>query len=236
MDKPIKPRSPAAHSLAPRAWVRALRERPRLVGAVLLGALAYLILNEAAGIGGATAGLLAWNAAAAVYLVLAWHLFQRSDVRGIQQRALAQDDGRLAILVLVVAAALAVLLAVGSQLAQAKGMQGRLRDAHLALAALTVFTSWLFTQVLFALHYAHDFYSARVRGEPDPLVFPGTPEPGYGDFLYFACVIGAAAQTADVSFSGSALRPVGTLHCVLAFFFNATLLALSINLAAGLLV
>lgn len=96
-------------------------------------------------------------------------------------------------------------------------------------------SSWLFTQVLFALHYAHDFYATRGRRHQDPLQFPGTPEPGYRDFLYFACVIGTSGQTADVSFTGSALRSVGTLHCVLAFFFNATLLALAINIAAGLL-
>jgi uncharacterized membrane protein len=104
-----------------------------------------------------------------------------------------------------------------------------------SLAALTVFTSWLFTQVLFALHYAHDFYMARIRGAADPLAFPGTRDPGYGDFFHFACVIGTAGQTADIAFYGSALRPVGTLHCIVAFFFNATLLALAINLAAGVL-
>ncbi len=96
-------------------------------------------------------------------------------------------------------------------------------------------TSWLFTQVLFAQHYAHDFYAARSHGGPDPLQFPGTPDPGYGDFFHFACVIGTSAQTADVSFNGAGLRAVGTLHCVVAFFFNATLLSLSINIAAGLL-
>ena len=56
-----------------------------------------------------------------------------------------------------------------------------------------------------------------------------------GDFFYFACVIGTSGQTADVAFATSALRRVGTLHCVLAFFFNTTLLALTINVAAGLI-
>jgi uncharacterized membrane protein len=131
--------------------------------------------------------------------------------------------------------AVAVLLAVGTQLAQVKDMHGPARGAHMGLAALTVVTSWLFTQVLFALHYAHDFYLARLRGTPDPLQFPGTDEPTYSDFFYFACIIGTSAQTADVSFASTKVRPVGTLHCVLSFFFNAALLALSINLAAGLL-
>ena len=44
-----------------------------------------------------------------------------------------------------------------------------------------------------------------------------------------------SGQPADVCFHGSALRPVGTVHCVVAFFFNASLLALSINVAAGML-
>ena len=96
-------------------------------------------------------------------------------------------------------------------------------------------TSWAFTQVMFALHYAHDYYSAQVRGQDAGLQFPGTDKPDYGDFLYFACIIGTSAQTADVSFSSSAMRRTGLLHCVLAFFFNTTLVALTINIASGLL-
>jgi uncharacterized membrane protein len=66
------------------------------------------------------------------------------------------------------------------------------------------------------------------------LTFPGTTDPGYGDFFYFAAIIGTSGQTADVSFNGSDMRPVGTVHCILAFFFNTTVLALTINTAAGL--
>jgi uncharacterized membrane protein len=179
--------------------------------------------------------LLAWNAGAMLYLVLVAHMFGTENPERMRTRALHEDEGRFAILLMVVLAAAAVLLAVGSQLAAVKGLEGWQRTLQIAMAGLTVVTSWLFTQVLFALHYAHDFYMARLHQQPDPLVFPGTAEPRYGDFLYFSCVIGTSGQTADVSFSGSALRGVGTLHCVLAFFFNATLLALAINIAAGLL-
>jgi uncharacterized membrane protein len=214
---------------------RALRARPRLgwsalAGiAVWLGGRHVLALHESAWI------LIGWNTGALLYLALAWEMTHRTPVEAIRARSADQDEGALAILLLVVLGAVAVLLAVGTQLAQVKGLQGADRAAHMALAGLTVVTCWLFTQVLFALHYAHDFYLARLRGTPDPLQFPGTDEPSYSDFFYFACIIGTSAQTADVSFTSTALRPVGTLHCVLAFFFNAALLALSINLAAGLL-
>lgn len=224
-----------SHPMNPLRLARGLRARPRLLAGAAVGVLVFLFGRRAFGEPAAATALIAWNAGALLYLLLAWHGMATTAAKGIRERAIGQDEGRIAILVLVVLSALAVLLAVGSQLAQVKELHGRARIAHVSLAALTVFTSWLFTQVLFALHYAHDFYMARIRGAQDPLSFPGTPDPGYADFFHFACVIGTASQTADISFNGPALRPVGTLHCIVAFFFNAALLALTINIAAGLL-
>jgi uncharacterized membrane protein len=89
--------------------------------------------------------------------------------------------------------------------------------------------------VTFALHYAHDFYVANAQGNPGGLEFPDLTTPDYSDFLYFACVTGTSGQTADVSFSSRTMRRTGLVHCVLAFFFNATLLALTINIASGLI-
>jgi uncharacterized membrane protein len=179
--------------------------------------------------------LVAWNAASLLYLLLSWQMMRRVPADVIRSRAVDQDEGAMTILLLVVVGAAAVLLAVGTQLGHMKSLQGASRAAHLALALLTIVTSWLFTQVLFALHYAHGFYMHRHRGQDDPLQFPGTRDPDYGDFVYFSCIIGTAAQTADVAIASPGLRRVATLHCVLSFFFNATLLALSINVAAGLL-
>lgn len=215
--------------------MRGLRARPRLLSSIGVGVAVYLLLPAALATHAPSRLLLAWNAGALLYLALVAALALRADAESMRQRALRQDEGSVVVLALVVLAGAAVLLAVGSQLSTVKDMHGSARTLHIALAALTVLTSWLFTQTLFALHYAHDFYVARVRRREDPLQFPGTAEPVYGDFFYFACIIGTSGQTADVAFTGSALRRVGTLHCVLAFFFNATLLALAINIAAGLL-
>jgi uncharacterized membrane protein len=214
-------------------WRHILSARPRLWSSVAMGLLLYALLPAPLAPAGSRA-LLAWNAGALLYLGLAVHMLWQSDTEAMQRRARQQSEGRVAMLVMVVVAAVAVLLAVGSQLIAIKAMPGSARAPHLALAALTVLTSWLFTQTLMAFNYAHDFYRARDEGRPDPLTFPGTVEPGYGDFLYFACVIGTSGQTADVVFNGATLRPTGTLHCILAFFFNTTVLALTINIAAGL--
>ena len=152
----------------------------------------------------------------------------------MRHRALQQDDGRVVVLALVVLAAIMCIGAIVAELSVSKELHGLLRYTHIALAGLTILSSWAFTQVMFALHYAHDYYGAEVRGNPGGLDFPGGHAPDYGDFLYFACVIGTSAQTADVSFTTRAMRRTGLVHCVLAFFFNTTLLALTINIASGL--
>jgi uncharacterized membrane protein len=211
-----------------------LLSRPRLWSSLALGALTYLALPASLVHHSASRALIAWNACAVLYLGLALHMVWQADAEQMQRRAIKQSEGRWLVLSMVVVAAVAVLLAVGSQLGAVKNMPAQPKFVHISLAAFTVISSWLFTQTLMAVHYAHDFYWARANGRPDALSFPGTNDPSYADFFYFSCVIGTSGQTADVSFNGADLRPVGTLHCVLAFFFNTTVLALTINIAAGL--
>ena len=214
--------------------LRAFRVRPRLLGAVACGLAVFWLTPTQWAEHASTRFLIGWNAGALIYLVLAAAMVRQSSTESIQKRALHQDEGRFVVLSLVVVAAVTVLFAIGSQLADVKEMHGLRRDGHVALAALTVFTCWAFTQTMFAMHYAHHFYVERVRGRPECLLFPGTVNPDYTDFMYFACVIGTSAQTADVTFNGASLRGIGLTHCVLAFFFNTTVLALTINIAAGL--
>lgn len=224
-------------------WIALLRSRPRLWWSAAAG----LVVGLAAGTGlvgtrlaesgagqGATAFLIGWNTFALMYLALAWHLVRGESHQDVRGRALSQHEGRHVVLTLGVLAVLVALLAIGSQLAAVRELHGLARGRHLALAGLTVATAWLFTQTLFALYYAHDFYVMRLRGKPEPLQFPQTPDPDYGDFFYFACVIGTSGQTADVAIAGSRLRRIATLHCVQAFVFNTTTLALGVNIAASL--
>ena len=201
----------------------------------MFGVVVYFLAARLLGQPPVTSALVAWNAGALGFLVATGHMMMITEASAIQRRAVTQDEGRLAILAFVVLAAVAMLAAVGSELVRARALDGRAQLMHVGLAVFTVMTSWFSTQVLFALHYAHDFYMARACGEPDPLHFPGTADPVYSDFLHFAVVIGATSQTADISFQGGLLRPVGTLHSLLAFIFNVTLVGLSVNVAAGLL-
>lgn len=212
----------------------ALRTRPRLLLSIGIGVLSSIVLADQIEQHSGSRFLVSWNLGAFLYLVLAGVMMFRSSPEQMHRRALHEDEGRWMILILVVVAAITVFFAIASQLAEVQRLPERQRLQHVGMAGLTVLSSWAFTQVMFAVHYAHDFYLERLAHRPDPLIFPGSPNPHYLDFVYFACVIGTSGQTADVSFYGSALRPIGLLHCVLAFFFNTALFALAINIAAGL--
>lgn len=214
--------------------LRLLVARPRLFICVFIGAATVFLLPLSLAQHLITRMIVGWNVGACLYLALAARMMFWSSHERMRKRALQQDEGRMLILGLVVMAALMSIGAIVAELAVVKDMHGTLRYAHIALTVLTILSSWAFTQLMFALHYAHDYYAAEARGFPGGLEFPGGHAPDYGDFLYFSCVIGTSGQTADVSFACRAMRRIGTLHCVLAFFFNTTLLALTINIASGL--
>jgi uncharacterized membrane protein len=92
--------------------------------------------------------------------------------------------------------------------------------------------SWAFIHTIFALHYAHEFYDVTAGG----LAFPqGSADPDYWDFVYFSFVIGMTSQVSDVAVTSKELRRIVTAHGMLSFVFNAALLALTVNLAAGAL-
>ena len=108
---------------------------------------------------------------------------------------------------------------------------------QLLLAFASVALGWLTIHTMAALHYAHIFW---LPGDTEPddrgkgLEFPGTPEPGAYDFLYFAFVIGMTAQTSDVAITLTAMRKVNLVHAIVSYFFNTVLVAAAVNAAVSL--
>jgi len=208
-----------------RRWMRVVRARPRLFLSIVLGVVVGVFLPAEWRV--ATRSLVAWDVAIGLYLVLAFQLMTNCDHNRIKLRSAHQDEGRITILVLVVASALASLLAILAELG------GAHRDpAHLVLAAVTILLSWAFTHTIFALHYAHEYYDEKTH-KGGGLNFPGEEAPDYWDFMYFSFVIGMTSQVSDVAVASSALRRQVAVHGVVSFIFNVTLLALMVNIAAG---
>jgi uncharacterized membrane protein len=205
--------------------LRVIRARPRLFIAALLAIVLSLLLPADWRL--STRVLIGWDAGVAFYLIGAVILVAGADVARIRRRAAIVDEGRFAILVVVVGAAVASLGGIVAQLGAGRAA------THLALATITILLSWTFVHVIFALHYAHEFYAAKPRG--GGLTFPGGEDPDYWDFFYFSLVIGMTSQVSDVAVTGRTIRRTVTAHGVVAFLFNAALIALSVNIAASAL-
>ena len=214
-----------------------LTARPRLASAVAAGLLFALLLatipNDLAP---STRAILSWDATCAVFIGLVLLSFRNRGVSHMKKRAEAQDEGRHLILALVLTASIVSLSATAGELSLAKDAHGLLKALRVALVFATVSASWFMVQLIFALHYANEYYAAAddEDGLRGGLLFPGDQPPDYWDFLHFAVVIGAAAQTADIAFTSKVLRRLGTIHSLIAFTFNTIVLALTINLLAGI--
>jgi uncharacterized membrane protein len=196
--------------------------RPRLFISAAVGIAVALLLP--ASLRGATRALIGWDAGVALYLALAFRIIATTDID-----AARQDVGRNALLILIAIAALASLGAILVELGGANKA-----PAHLGLAVVTILLSWMFTHTIFALHYAYEYYDEE-KHRGGGLNFPGDEPPDYWDFLYFSLVIGMTSQVSDVAVTSNRVRRMVAGHGVVSFIFNATLLALTVNIAASLL-
>lgn len=168
-----------------------------------------------------------FDAGATVFLLTSIGLIAHRP-HEMRTAALRNDANRAVLLVVTAAVTLTILAAVLSELRQAGAPTWSL---PLVLATLTL--SWLFGNTVYALHYAHLFYSPGERGDRGGITFPETPEPDYLDFFYFATCLGMTFQTSDMNITSRQIRRVVTGHCLIAFVFNLGILAFTINVLGG---
>jgi uncharacterized membrane protein len=179
--------------------------------------------------------LSGWDAGIVFYLLIVHAGIYRGGVDSLRRRAKEQDEGAFLILLLTICAAIASIVAIVFELGGLKQAppQDAISAALLALA--TILLSWGFVHTIFAIHYAHEYYGERRDGKIGGLRFPGEDHPDYWDFLYFSLVIGMTSQVSDVAVTSRVLRRVVSMHGVLSFFFNVSVLALTVNLLSNLI-
>jgi uncharacterized membrane protein len=213
--------------------------RPKLVAAVVFGVAIYWLV-PAGRLDIATRLLIAWNAAIALFLVLAAIAMRRATGESMRRHAQELDEGHYTVLIMAIVAATASLAAIVFELINLRNGSDGDASLYVGLSGLTILTAWSFIHIIFTEHYAHEFYVDRDRSTADieeskGLKFPGTKEPDYLDFLYFTFTIGVANQTADVAIESRAMRVLVLIHSIISYFFNTIILALTINIAASLL-
>jgi len=208
--------------------LRVLFARPRLLGSIVVGLGVTLLLPlYSEQLRGVTRILVGWDIGIVLYLILAYWMIATSDVAQIHRQSRAQDEGSFAILVLTIVSAVASVGAVFAWLEYAT-REETFSGPNLIFLLLTIVLSWALIHTMFALHYAHEYYGEHAKS--GGLIFPHDPQPDYWDFVYLAFSIGTATQVSDVEISSKRIRRTVTVHGIVAFFFNVTVIALTVGL------
>jgi uncharacterized membrane protein len=219
-------------------WLR-LR-RPRLIAGVTSGVLIYMLLFVFSAMPGRLRFILSWDAGVLVTTVLLIGL-RRALPDKMRRIAARQDAGKWAVLLLTLVAGGASLVAIAAEVPLVRNAGEWEKIMRIGLIIATIVLSWAFIHIIFALHYAHDYYSSRSAGAADGatlykgLAFPGEAMPTYMDFVYFSFTIGMTFQVSDVQITDPALRGLALTHGIVSFFYATGILALTINMVAGLI-
>ncbi|MBS0561017.1 MAG: DUF1345 domain-containing protein [Proteobacteria bacterium] len=217
-----------------RTVARVVMARPRLLAGVLAGAAAHAALPR--GLAGVTRTVVAWDVGVTVFLVLSGWLFAQERISRMPDDAARQEEGEWTIFALTVAAIVFSFAAIFGEFALLKDAKPEEKTLRIALVAFTLFASWLMTHTTFAFRYAHEYYARSGGREVDGgLDFPGGKLPDYLDFMYFSLVLGMTFQVSDVGITSRKMRRLATLHGLLGFLFNTIIIALTVNIAAGML-
>jgi uncharacterized membrane protein len=176
------------------------------------------------------APLCSWDVAAVVFTLWVWLAVGRMDSSATAEHATRENPGRAVGDVIVLIAAIASLGGISIALVQANSSQGVAQDMLALLALASVALSWFTVHTLFMLRYAQLYYT-----RPDGGVnFNQESPPRYLDFAYLAFTIGMTFQVSDTDLGKSEIRATALKHALLSYLFGAVILAVTINLIAGL--
>lgn len=208
----------------------------RLIISLIIGmAVFFIFRNE---MGNLQISLVSWTSCATTLIILNWLIIIFENPRSVRNAASIQDYSRLVIFVFIVIASIASLGAVASLLGSEKAGHSADRNYHIGLAIAAVVISWWLIHTIFSVHYAHMYYDTDTdegaRLKVGGLKFPDTNQPDYLDFVYFGFVIGMTFQVSDVEITDRKIRRMGLLHGVVAFAFNMSIIALTVNLISTL--
>jgi uncharacterized membrane protein len=198
----------------------------RILIAVVIGtAVAFTVGNTV----GWRFALVGWVVTAGVYVVWTWLLLGRMDADETREYVTREDPTRWVADAVVVSASLASLVGVGYVVA-AGSRTGATAVAAALLGILAVVASWFAVHTLFTVHYARLYYS----DEPGGINFHDPEPPRFRDFAYLAFTVGMTYQVSDTEIGLTSIRATVLRQALLSYLLGAVVLAVTINLIAGL--
>jgi uncharacterized membrane protein len=207
----------------------------RILVGLLAAAIAYLSL-AASGLNGLVITMIVWDSFSLFFILVSWIVFFTRTPRQMRIRAREEDGSRLFVFLIILLSSFASLVAV-LFLILGKEAQGTPGRVYVPVTVITMLLSWVMVHTTFCFHYAHLYYNdSRDSTEihAGGLDFPQEKKPDYVDFVYFSFVIGMTFQVSDVQITSRDIRRLALLHGLISFGLNTFVLALTINLVAGL--
>ena len=180
--------------------------------------------------------MIGWDVFCVSTITLSFITFFTINSQQVCYQCSKQDESRVVIFIIVLVATLASLLAV-LLLITSKSEDKIAKEWQLPIAIIGMMSSWLLVHTIFAFRYAHIYYGdskSPADKNGTGLDFPGDKAPDYLDFAYFSFVLGMTFQVSDISITSKRLRKLALLHSLVSFGFNTIVVALTINIVAGL--
>lgn len=205
-----------------------MSSRPRLLAAIGLGLVGAVVTGVVAG--WSYAGLVGWDVAALVLVLSTWFKLWPMDGERTARHAVREEPARAITDLLLVGASVASLVGVGFAVVASNKAHGAESGLLVMLAATTIVLSWSVVHTTFTLHYARIYYSGPDGG----VDFNNDDPPRYSDFAYLAFTIGMTFQVSDTSLTSGDMRRAALRHALLSYLFGVVIIAVMINLLAGL--
>jgi uncharacterized membrane protein len=173
--------------------------------------------------------LAGWDAVAVVVLSRVWFRVGRFSVDQTKEYATREDNSRASADLLVLTASVASLAGAAFGLLKAHQSEQALKTLLTVGTVLTVFLSWAVVHTVFALRYAHEYYSVA----PGAIDFKSAGyEPDYRDFAYVAFTVGMTYQVSDTDIRNRLIRHTILRHALISYLFGAIIVALLVNVIA----
>jgi uncharacterized membrane protein len=199
-------------------------------GAGLVGVVAAVVMGVVGG--WKFAALVGWDGMAAVFVTWIWLLIWPRGPSDTARHAVREDPARPIADLLLVGASVASLVGVGFVIAAGGNSKGLEKAALVAFAVVTVFLSWAVVHTTYTLRYARLFYGAKSGGLNFHQDADGQPQ--YSDFAYLSFTIGMTFQVSDTEVNSAVMRATILRQALLAYLFGVVIIAIIINLVAGL--
>jgi uncharacterized membrane protein len=179
--------------------------------------------------------LILWDVFAFCFLLTAWFVILNRTTNQIRHHARQEDGSNLFVYIIVILSSFASIVTVLLLLLSKDAASTD--SGYVPVAVAGMLLSWTLVHTTYTIHYAHIYYGDDTENKTlraEGLLFPGEKNPDYLDFAYFSFVIGMTFQVSDVNITARRIRRTALLHGLLSFVLNTFVVALTINLIAGL--